>query len=88
MGRYRSALERFGLGVRATRFYTEHVIADERHHDVALHGMVASLVDHEPRLAGDVVFGARAIDAVEALFAGHLLDAWARGESSLRRHRG
>ena len=83
MGRYQAALERLGLGTKATRFYEEHVIADERHQDVALHDMVAGLVDQEPLLGGDVVFGARALTAVESMFASHLLDAWARDESSL-----
>ena len=83
MGRYQAALERLGQGERATRFYQQHVIADERHQDVALHDMVAGLVDQEPFLGGEVVFGARALAAVEAMFAGHLLDSWSRGESSL-----
>ena len=83
MDRYQAALERLGLGTNATRFYEEHVIADERHQDVALHDMVAGLVDQEPLLGGDVVFGARALTAVESMFASHLLDAWSRDESSL-----
>ena len=83
MGRYQAALERLGLGPEATRFYAEHVLADERHQDVALHPMVAGLIEQEPFLGGEVVFGARALAEVERLFAGHLLDAWGRGESSL-----
>ena len=83
MGRYQEALERLGLGSAATRFYEEHVIADERHQDVALHDMVAGLIEQEPSLGGEVVFGARALAAVEAMFANHLLDAWEQGSSSL-----
>jgi hypothetical protein len=83
MGRYQAALERLGLGSEATRFYEEHVIADERHQDVALHDMVAGLIEQEPTLGGDVVFGARALAAVEAMFADHLLSAWTQGTSSL-----
>jgi hypothetical protein len=83
MGRYAAALDRLGLGRQATRFYEEHVIADERHQDVALDDMVAGLVEQEPLLGGDVVFGARALAAVEGMFAAHLLGAWARHESSL-----
>ena len=60
------------------------MIADERHQDVALHDLVAGLVDQEPFLGGDVVFGARALTVVEGLFAEHLLDSWAAGRSSLR----
>jgi hypothetical protein len=84
MGRYQRALTRMGLGPEATRFYAEHVKADERHQQVALHGMVAGLIEQEPFLGGEVVFGARALTLVEGLFASHLLDAWAAGRSSLR----
>jgi hypothetical protein len=84
MGRYQRALERLGFGERATRFYAEHVTADERHQVVALHEMVANLVDDEPFLGGEVVHGARCLAALEAMFAGHVLDAWDEGESSLR----
>jgi hypothetical protein len=84
MGRYADALRRFGLGDDATRFYVEHVVADERHQEVALHEMVAGLVEQEPFLGGEVVFGARALAAVEQLFAAHVLGSWTRGASSLR----
>lgn len=83
MGRYKVALERLGLGERATRFYDDHVIADEHHQVVALHDMAARLVEQEPFLGGEVVFGARALTAVEGLFTDHLLSAWDAGESSL-----
>ena len=85
MGRYQEALERMGFGPSATRFYEEHVIADERHQVVALHDLVAGLVDQEPFLGGEVVFGARALAEVERQMTRHLLDAWAAGRSSLRR---
>lgn len=84
MGRYQAALERLGFGERATRFYERHVVADVRHQDVALHDMVGGLLDDEPLLGGEVVFGARALATVERLFAQHLLDSWAAGRSSLR----
>ena len=60
------------------------MIADEHHQEVALDPMVAGLIEQEPFLGGEVVFGARALTEVERLFAEHLLDAWGRGESSLR----
>ncbi len=83
MGRYRDALRRLRVGPKASRFYEEHVIADERHQVVALHEMVAGLVDQEPMLGGEVVYGATALTAVERLFAQHLLEAWQAGRSSL-----
>jgi hypothetical protein len=85
MGRYQRALERFGLGPAATGFYEAHVIADERHQVVALHDLVGGLVDQEPFLGGEVLFGARALATVERRFADHLLDAWSAGRTSLRR---
>ena len=33
----------------------------------------------------DVIFGAKALMAVEGRFTAHLLDAWTAGRSSLRR---
>jgi hypothetical protein len=83
MERYRATLERLGLGRRATRFYLEHVLADERHEHVALHELVAGLIDQEPLLGGEVLFGARALAAIEGRFARHLLDSWAAERSSL-----
>jgi hypothetical protein len=83
MGRYAAALRRLGMGHRATRFYDEHVVADEHHQVVALNEMVVGLLEDEPILGGEVVFGARALDAVERAFADHLLDAWTDGRSSL-----
>jgi hypothetical protein len=37
----------------------------------------------EPDLEDDVLFGARALCALEARFADRLLGAWSRGRSSL-----
>jgi Iron-containing redox enzyme len=84
MGRYASAIRRLGVGERAARFYDVHVLADARHEVVALEDMVDALVTDEPFLGGEVVFGARALTAVERLFAASLLDAWADGRAALR----
>ena len=84
MGRYSRALERLGLGTEARRFYDVHVLADAVHEVVASERLAAGLVADEPELAEDVVFGARAVMALEARFAAMLLDAWRQGENSLR----
>jgi hypothetical protein len=84
MGRYQATLERLGFGPAVTRFYREHVVADERHEQVALDEMVRGLIEQEPFLGGEVVFGARALAAVEGAFARHILDCWQRGATSLR----
>lgn len=47
--------------------------------------MVAGLVELEPALAGDVLFGARALTEIEGRFTRRLLDRWNVGSSSLLR---
>jgi hypothetical protein len=83
MARYARALARLGLGPDARRFYDVHVEADVRHAVVAAGSMAGTLAAREPALAADVVFGARALMAVEARFSVRLLEAWAAGRSSL-----
>jgi hypothetical protein len=85
MGRYSQALRRLGVDDAARQFYDVHVVADEVHERIALDELVAGLLDTEPDAGGDVLFGARALAAVERRFAGHLLDSWAASESSLLR---
>ena len=85
MGRYAAALRRLGFGDDAARFYDVHVEADAVHEVVACRDMAAGLVRQEPALAGDVLFGARAIMRVEERFARWLVDSWSAGRSSLRR---
>jgi hypothetical protein len=83
MGRYAEALRRLGVADGA-RFYDAHVAADARHEVVALHDLAGALALDEPTLAPDILFGARALQLVEATFANHLIAAWSNGESSLR----
>ncbi|MET7963960.1 iron-containing redox enzyme family protein [Micromonospora zamorensis] len=82
--RYGNGLRRLGLDEVATRFYDEHVEADAVHEQIAAHDMCGGLVRVEPALAPDVLFGAAAGLALDRLFAGHVLDSWAAGRSSLR----
>ncbi|HVB71868.1 MAG TPA: iron-containing redox enzyme family protein [Acidimicrobiales bacterium] len=83
MGRYSSALARFGIGPEGRRFYDVHVQADALHGVVARDRMVAGLVRAEPELSADVLFGAAAVTMLEKRFTRHLLNAWAAGRSSL-----
>jgi hypothetical protein len=85
MRRYGAALRRLGLGEEATAFYDEHVEADAVHEQVAAHDLAQGLAQQEPTLVADILFGARCLLALEGRFAGHLLERWARGRSSLRR---
>lgn len=82
--RYGDALRRLGFGPEATTFFDVHVTADAVHQDIALYDLALALARQEPALTGDILFGARAISAVEQRFTARLLAAWDRGESSLR----
>ena len=80
---YANGLRRLGYA-EATAYYDEHVEADSVHDQVALHDLVGSLLGAEPNLASDVVFGAEALDYLEAVVARHMIDAWQAGGGSLR----
>lgn len=82
--RYGNALRRLGLDADATDFYDEHVEADAVHENIAAYDMAGGLARAEPVLAADILFGARAMLFLEDRFGRYLLDAWERGESSLR----
>jgi hypothetical protein len=84
MGRYSRALGRLGIPDDARRFYEVHVVADAEHQHMA-GTMVDAFAAAHPHLAGDVVFGARSLFALEERFASHLLDAWQSGRTSLLR---
>ena len=82
MGRYSAALRRLGLDAEASRFYDVHVEADAVHEIVAAE-MARAALAAEPHLAGDLVFGARALTHLEDRFTRSLLGAWADGTTSL-----
>jgi hypothetical protein len=82
--RYATGLRRLGLE-RATPFFDEHVEADAVHEAIAAVDLAGGLARQEPELAGDILWGAHALVAVERRWAQTLLRAWERGESSLRR---
>jgi Iron-containing redox enzyme len=82
--RYANALRRLGLGEDATAFFDEHVVADAVHENIAAVDLAGGLVRQQPQLCADVLWGARALVAVEARWAAHLLAAWEAGRSSLR----
>ena len=84
MSRYLGAARRFGGLPAVERFYAVHVDADVHHGALATNHMVTGVVDAEPELAPEVIFGAVALNRVESRFARHLLDRWEAGRSSLR----
>jgi hypothetical protein len=80
---YGNGLRRLGGDRDATRFYDEHVEADAVHEQIAARDMCGSFSAAEPELAADVLFGARCALAVDAHWAGNVMDAWLAGRSSL-----
>ncbi|HEV7774223.1 MAG TPA: iron-containing redox enzyme family protein [Conexibacter sp.] len=81
--RYGNALRRLRFGVEATDFFDVHVEADAVHEQIAAWDLAGGLAAAEPALAPDILFGARALLALESRWAGHLLAAWERDERSL-----
>jgi hypothetical protein len=75
MGRYARALQRLGADADTRRFYEVHVMADAEHEHMAL-DMACALAGDEPALLDDILFGARAVLAVEREFAETLLRSW------------
>jgi hypothetical protein len=80
---------KFGNGLRrlechhATEFFDEHVEADAVHEMIAAHDLAASLALKEPEIAGDILFGAKALASYDDRFARHMLDSWSASHSSL-----
>lgn len=84
-GRLAKALERHGASPGTTHFFTEHIEADAVHEQVLRNDVIGDLLDREPELAGDVVFGVQATELLEARFGAHVLSAWRAGRGSLAR---
>ena len=82
--RYGDALRRLGYGDDATDFFDEHVEADSVHENIASVDLAGGLIRQQPELAGDLIFGARALAELDGRWGRHLLERWAAGESSLR----
>ncbi|TCK26725.1 iron-containing redox enzyme family protein [Pseudonocardia endophytica] len=79
------AMRRLGAGPASIRFYDEHVEADAVHEQIIRRRVLAPLLDGEPHLTADVVFGIRASSALGDRLGDHLLGCWDAGRSSLRR---
>lgn len=84
--RYARGIRRLGYGddPAATAFFDEHVEADAVHENIATVDMAGGLARQEPGLAGQILWGARALLALDAAWGGELLAAWEAGASSLR----
>jgi Iron-containing redox enzyme len=82
-GRYAKGLRRLGVDEDALDFFDEHVEADSVHENIAVYDMAQGLAFAEPDLADDILFGVRALLDLDGRWAGHVLDRWDRGATSL-----
>jgi hypothetical protein len=81
--RYGAGLRRLGYGEDATEFFDVHVVADAVHESIAAVDLAGGLARQDPKLGADVIWGARALLALEGRWAEHLLAAWSADSSSL-----
>jgi Iron-containing redox enzyme len=81
--RYAKGLRRLGFDAPATEFFDEHVEADSVHENIAAYDLAGGLAAVEPALAGDILFGVRALLLLDGRFSQLLLDSWQRDESAL-----
>lgn len=75
-GRIARGARRLGLPDEVADYYDEHVEADAVHEQLAIRAICGTLVQDEPELADDVLFGATACLAVDGLAGEALLEEW------------
>ena len=81
---YGNGFRRHGFDAGVTHDFDEHVEADAVHEQIAGRDLAGALVEAEPELLADVLFGATAVMAIDSRLSAHLLGAWEAGQSSLR----
>ncbi|MFC8966098.1 iron-containing redox enzyme family protein [Streptomyces sp. NPDC057094] len=86
--RLAGALNRTGAGPAAIRFYDEHVEADAVHEQIVRHDVVGGLLESEPEMEADIVFGIQSTTLLEDRLGAELLNAWHNGRSALREPHG
>jgi hypothetical protein len=82
--RYGNGFRRLGFSAEATEYFDEHVEADAVHEQIAGRDLAGRLVEQDPRLVDDVMFGAAICLATDAWVAEHLIGCWDDGRTSLR----
>ncbi|WP_026551076.1 iron-containing redox enzyme family protein [Arthrobacter sp. Br18] len=80
---YSRGFKRHGYSEEAREYFDEHVEADAVHEQIASRDMAGGLVESEPDLLEDVLFGAAAALYVDGLMTVQVMDAWAGGRTSL-----
>lgn len=77
------ALDRFGVAPEGRHFCDAHVDVNARHARIAQDRLVKGLIDTEPHVGSEILFGAAAVLMLEQRFRYHLLDSWTKNRSSL-----
>ena len=83
MANLATVTRRLGYDDWTALFYDVHVVADAEHQTIAADELAGGLERQDPRLAADIVWGARTLAHLEGLVAAKTLAAWEAGESSL-----
>ena len=86
--RYLQGAQRLELGAPVERYFDEHVEADAVHEHVAARSICGALVDAEPDLRSDVLFGAAVCVHLDAVAGERMIDAWQGDRSTLLPERG
>ena len=60
------------------------MVADAVHESVAAVDLAGGLASQDPKLGADIIWGARALLAIDGLWARHMMQAWENEASSLR----
>jgi hypothetical protein len=82
--RVAQGIRRIGLSEAAADYFEEHVEADAVHEQIAVREICGGLVEDDPRLVVDILFGAWICCYLEFLDGSWLVDAWRNGRSALR----
>ena len=83
--RMAQAMRRAGAGPAAQLFYDEHVEADAVHEQVVRRDVIGGLLDDEPGLEEDIVFGIQATGILEERLGSHILSNWHSGRTTLHK---
>jgi hypothetical protein len=81
---YGNGFRRLGFDEATTHYFDEHVEADAVHEQIAARDLAGGLIEAEPQLLDDLLFGAGACLVIDGLPGLHMLERWEAGESSLR----
>jgi hypothetical protein len=83
-GLYARGFRRNGFSDDVAWYFDEHVEADAVHEQIAGRDLAGGLAESDPQLLADIMFGAAACLTVDGWAGEHMLEAWLRGDTSLR----